>query len=70
MYRNLKAEMARLDVTGKAIAEDIGITAQAFSDKMTGRTDFKLKEIRQIRDGFFKGMTLEYLFERNCEKVG
>ena len=67
MYRNLKAEMARLNVTGKTIAEDIGITAQAFSDKMTGRTEFKLKEVERIRGKFFPDRTLEYLFERNCE---
>ncbi|MFZ3132725.1 MAG: hypothetical protein WA125_16890 [Desulfosporosinus sp.] len=66
MFRNLRAELARLDDTnGKVVAEAIGITAQAFYDKMSGRSEFKRKEMVKIRNTFFKGMTLDYLFE--CE---
>ena len=68
MFRNLRAEMARAgNIDGKTIAKQIGITDQAFYDKMSGRTEFKLKEMRGIRDTFFKGMTFDYLFD--CEKV-
>jgi len=73
MFRNLRAELARLDNTsGKAVAEAIGTTPQAFYDKMSGRSEFKRKEMVKIRNTFFKGMTLDYLFEceNDCEKAG
>jgi len=66
MFKNLRAEMARLDnINGKVIADTIGTTPQAFYDKMSGRSEFKRKEMVKIRNTFFKEMTLDYLFE--CE---
>lgn len=40
MFRNLRAEMARQDLTGKQIAAKIGISEKAFSNRMRGRTEF------------------------------
>jgi len=63
MFKNLRAEMARLDnVSGKVIADAMGVTAQAFYDKTSGRSEFKRKEMKKIRDKFFPTMTIEYLF--------
>lgn len=72
MFRNLRAEMARAgNIDGKTIAKRIGITDRAFYNKMSGRTEFKRKEMQSIRDTFFKGMTLDYLFEySDREKIG
>ena len=72
MFKNLRAEMARLDnISGRIIADKIGITAQAFYDKMSGRSEFKRNEMQKIKDNFFKEMTLDYLFEcTDCEKAG
>jgi len=67
LFKNLRAEMARLDnISGKVIADAIGTTAQAFYDKMSGRSEFKRGEMVKIRKAFFKGMTLDYLFY--CEE--
>jgi len=69
MFKNLRAEMAREALSGKEIADGIGITAQCFYDKATGKTEFKRSEMISIRRKFFTDKTLEYLFEFDCEKV-
>ena len=72
MFKNLRIEMVRLgDINGKVIADAIEITPQAFYDKMSGRSEFKRKEMVKIRNIFFKGMTLDYLFdcEDDCNKA-
>lgn len=69
MFKNLRAEMARLDnISGRVIADKIGITPQAFYDKMSGRSEFKRREMQKIRDNFFNGMSLDYLFEYTTSK--
>jgi len=68
VFKNLRAEMARVPLSGKEIADEIGITAQCFYDKMSGRTEFKRSEMQGIRDTYFADKTLDYLF-KFCEKV-
>jgi len=42
--------MVRADITPAILAERIGMTRQCLSNKMTGKRDFKLSEIRKIVD--------------------
>lgn len=62
MLNNLKAEMARADITRADIAKEVGKTPKAVSDKLRGKTPFTLEEAIKIRVKFFPDMELEYLF--------
>lgn len=62
MIRNLNAEMARHGLRDGDIALEIGKTVRSVHDKISGKYPFHMSEAVQIRDKFFPGMTLEYLF--------
>lgn len=62
--RNLKAEMARNEVTIAAISQTIGRTRDTVANKIDGDTNFTIEEAQLIRDTHFPGMTLEYLFAK------
>ena len=59
---NLKAEMARRSVSILDIAKEIGRTDRSVREKIRGRTQFSVPEATAIRDKFFSGFSLEYLF--------
>jgi DNA-binding XRE family transcriptional regulator len=61
MYPNLMAEMARARIQQKELAKDLGITEKTMSAKMRGEADFKLGEMRVIRNKL--GKTMDYLFD-------
>lgn len=63
MYPNLEAELARNGVTQLKIAEILNIRECTVSDKMNGKTDFKLQECKKIKNILFPNLNLEYLFE-------
>lgn len=62
MTNNLKAEMARAEVTQVDIAELLGTSPNTVVNKMAGRTSFNIKEAHAIRDKFFPDKTIDYLF--------
>ncbi|OPY60115.1 MAG: hypothetical protein A4E56_02896 [Pelotomaculum sp. PtaU1.Bin065] len=62
MFKNLRAEIARQGLTGKQIATAIGISPRSFSRRMSGKTQFLYKETLQMRNIFFKNLSLNYLF--------
>lgn len=62
MFKNLSAEMARYGVSTNDIRIAIGKSERATRDKLAGKVDFSFPEAAKIRDSFFPGMTLEYLF--------
>lgn len=68
MYRNLRAEMARYDMTVKDLADICGISLVTMSNKLNGHVDFTLSEVRAIVT-YFSGkgddVTAEYLFFDN-----
>ena len=64
MYRNLKAEMARADITGDDLAKELGITRSTMSRKINGMNEFTLKQAMQIKAILKTDMALEYLFDR------
>lgn len=63
MLLNLKAEMARYGVSTNDIHTAIDKTARATTEKIAGRAPFTIQEALKIRDTFFIGMSLEYLFQ-------
>lgn len=64
MYPNLEAEMARKKIRNEAIAKVIDKDVRSVRNKKAGVTEFTFNETVQIRDKFFPGVSLEYLFEQ------
>lgn len=61
MYKNLNAEIARHDITQGRLAEILNISCAAVSHKMSGRTEFTLREARVLSKLF--DCSIDYLFE-------
>lgn len=62
MLRNLKAEMERYGVSTSDIHRLIGKTERSVRDKINGRATFTLTEAIKVRDTYFRGMSMDYLF--------
>ena len=62
MFNNLLAEMARNRLTGKDVSRTVGMEYGTWRNKMNGRTEFTLQEMKKIRSKVFPGLTLDYLF--------
>lgn len=65
MLSNLRAEMIRYNVSIAKIAQVIGKTDRSVRDKVNGKYEFSVPEAGLIRDTFFPGMSLEYLFAKS-----
>jgi len=63
VYNNLRAEMARNNVTVGNLAEILNVRYATVSDKLNGRFRFYYDEAIKIRNHFFPDCSLEYLFE-------
>lgn len=48
MYNNLRAELARLNLSNKDLARELRVTHKTILNKMNERSEFTLKEIMQI----------------------
>ena len=72
MLANLKAEMARNQVTTEMIMRTLGRSEKTTRDKINGRRGLYMAEAVKIRDAFFPVMSLEYLFapQPGAEKRG
>mgnify|MGYP003312494868 CR=1 FL=1 len=62
MFREVKAEMVRHDLTAAQLAEAIGISKAAFSLKMKGEREWKRREMMKIRDILAPEKTMDELF--------
>lgn len=70
LYPNLMAEMAREGITAEKMAEKIGINVATMSAKINNEGRMKLHEAVKIRDCFFPGMAIDYLFSaRSAGKI-
>lgn len=69
MYNNLNAELSRGNISLNEIAEDIGITRQAFINKKKGKNNWKLNEMVSIQEYINSKLntnyTLDYLFQKD-----
>lgn len=68
-FPNLLAEMARKGLKTKHIAEALSISQKSAYNKLNGITDFTLSETVKVRDAFFMGMSIEFLFEKGGQEV-
>ena len=70
LYPNLMAEMALEGITAEKMAEKIGINVATMSAKINYEGRMKLHEAVIIRDCFFPGMAIDYLFSaRSAGKI-
>ena len=67
-FTTLRAEMARKGLKGRDIAETLQISSKSAYNKINRITEFTLKETIAIRDKFFPGMTIDFLF--NSDDAG
>jgi len=64
MFQNLQAEMARRNLTGRALAKMIGVTELTLYNKLNGQREFKLNEMETIKGILRTDAPMEYLFKR------
>ena len=67
MFKNLEAEITRTGILKRDIAEFLGINTVTLTFKLTGKTRFKLSEAVKIRNKYFPGLELEYLFKEEFD---
>jgi len=70
MYGNLKAEMARHEISQSDIARAINTTEKTAKNKLTGVTEFSFFETLKIRDSFFPNWDVEKLFSDEADRKG
>lgn len=63
-YENLKAEMARKEISIGIIAELLGIHRNSVSKKVNGHCSFTVEEAVKIQETFFPDKEFKYLFTR------
>ena len=62
MYRNLKAELARNDLTLADVAKVLGVKTSTMSMKMNKPNRLKFEEARKIQSTLFPNLSMSYLF--------
>ena len=67
-YANLRAEMARVGICIKDIAEKLEVTRGTIGDKLSRKRSISLDEVSLIKTTFFPEKSIEYLFAEAFEK--
>lgn len=67
MFPSLRAEMARYGVRTKDIAECLELNRKTAERKLAGSAYVTNVEMWKIRDEFFPGKTIDYLFSTNLD---
>ena len=67
MLNNLRAEMARTNISATDLAKTINKSDRAVRDKIRGLHEFTVSEVVAIRDAHFPACSLEYLFASSSE---
>lgn len=62
-FTNLLVEMTRAGLTQKELSARVKIRPETLSKKIAGKTEFTLRECREIRDVINPELKLEYLFK-------
>jgi DNA-binding XRE family transcriptional regulator len=64
MFNNLKIEMLRANTNQGELAKAIGISRNALSTKMRGKTEFRMSEMLAIKKELGSRKPLEELFDK------
>lgn len=68
--KNLSAEMVRFGVSVTDLQSFLDCTDKTVRNKLSGTTEFSVREALRIRDKFFPGYRIEYLFASEPEHRG
>ena len=63
MYRNLRAEMARNNITALRLSEKTGIRYQTLTAKLAGESPITIAEAKKIRNAISQDLTIDELFD-------
>lgn len=61
MYSKLRALMMENDITIDKVAKVLKVHRNTVANKLAGKTLFKVSELQEIRDTFFKGYKIDDL---------
>lgn len=64
MYSNVKAELARRNMTVVDLAQLTGIRYQTLNDKLNGKFKLTLDEAKKIKEALGVDIPIEELFEK------
>lgn len=67
MYPNLRAEMARKNVTLSWLADQIKMHVSTLSEKMNGKANFSLDEAKKIKKALGVDLSIDDLFYKEEE---
>lgn len=62
--KNLTAEMSRYGVSNYDLQAILDCSSKTVTNKLNDSTEFSVSEAIKIRDAFFPGLRIEYLFAR------
>lgn len=62
MYKNLKAEMLRQDVSITNIADALELKVDSVLRKLSGKVNFTVKEAKIVASLFKENNSIDYLF--------
>ena len=65
IFPNLRAEMARKNVTNSALAKTICCDSSTMSGKLNKIGRLKFAEAKKIRDVWFSDLDMDYLFAQD-----
>ena len=65
MYKNLKAEMIRQNVTAKQIADTLDIKLDTARRKINGKISVSIVDCHKIADLFTENNSVDYLFNKD-----
>ncbi|CAM2079293.1 MAG: XRE family transcriptional regulator [uncultured Clostridium sp.] len=63
MFKNLRAEMARANITNKTLADALNLNPSTMSAKLNEINRLKYAEAKKIQSTFFPNLSTDYLFE-------
>lgn len=69
MYPNLRAEIARKNLTMAEVADAIGLSVTHFSLKMNGKYGFTLAEAFAIKKFLNTKLSIDVLFQTSLEEA-
>jgi len=65
MLRNLSSEMKRYGISQNDLSRVTHKSERSIRLKLSGKNAFSFPEAKAVRDSFFPGISLEYLFAQS-----
>ena len=68
MFKNLKAEMIKQEISIKQIADVLNVKVDTARLKLNGKIPMRMQECQNVAKLFLKNNSLDYLFAQNNEE--